>query len=174
MLCLQTNAVVTRDQFQILPMPKTVIAFINARAKKEGFLRGLDPALTVNKDGEINMDATTAPTLPEMMPIDERADIIPSAEKIIEQELGVDRLAVEIEFADTHTESNVDVPHIEDTTPPQLPDVFKEDAERGVRRSSRQARARTNTAYYTFLSNECDCENTITEKCIRKELASRV
>ena len=45
MWTLQTKAVVTRDQFRVLPTPDTVITHLNKLAAKDGFTRGCDPSL---------------------------------------------------------------------------------------------------------------------------------
>ena len=39
MLHLATNRVVTRDQFNVLPMPDLVVEYLTATARKEGYTR---------------------------------------------------------------------------------------------------------------------------------------
>lgn len=73
MLCLPTDAVVVRNQFVIIPMPDAVIAYLNAKAAKQGMKRGEDltlgPAFLPAED-----DDNEPNPLPEMMPIDGRED----------------------------------------------------------------------------------------------------
>ena len=50
MLCLQTQEVVTRDQFQILPMPNQVITQLNFMAAKDGLKRPQGTPINISSD----------------------------------------------------------------------------------------------------------------------------
>jgi hypothetical protein len=83
MWCLATDHTITRDQFQILPMPYLVIQHRTSLAASEGYLRTTDHELgaitAATPDEELQ---TTAP-LPDMMPIDNRPGIVQLADHYV-------------------------------------------------------------------------------------------
>ena len=79
MLCLATNAIVTRDQFVVLPMPDIVTKHITLAAETEGYSRSTDPMFdcaTSNTTAEEEKGAIDEQpkALPEMIDIDNRID----------------------------------------------------------------------------------------------------
>ena len=70
MWCLGTNSVVTRDQFQILPVTTELAKYITRLAEKHGFFRGMDPALEASSEPTAVDDTPPAVNnpLPDMMP----------------------------------------------------------------------------------------------------------
>jgi hypothetical protein len=79
MLKLRTMRPVTRQQFTVLPMPDTVINYLNAIAKEEGYQKGDDPSLE-NMAPPIEEDAERPkPKQASFQPL-ERPDAQPMAE----------------------------------------------------------------------------------------------
>jgi hypothetical protein len=82
MWTLRTKKVVIRDQFRVLPIPDIVIAHLDQLATADGYSRGSDPSLEnplpPDIEDDIEDDIADAiqklPALPDMMPIDGRAD----------------------------------------------------------------------------------------------------
>lgn len=73
---MATNTTVTRDQFTALPMPDIVCNYITSKALAEGYSRGVDPVLE-QIDSVTTDDGDDGVILPDMMPIDDRADVVP-------------------------------------------------------------------------------------------------
>ena len=76
---LRTKQVKVRDQFRVLPTPDIVIAHLNKLAASDGYSRGSDPSLDSSvplddEDDDIEDVLQQLPALPDMMPIDGRAD----------------------------------------------------------------------------------------------------
>lgn len=112
-LCLATNKVVTRDQFRILPMPSLAIDYINSLAAAEGYTRGFDPDISdtfLPSDDDLG-SADIA--LPDMMPIDGRADAVPLDDRSDHLDAGVIDVAPDREDNDV-TETSDDTPHSEE------------------------------------------------------------
>jgi hypothetical protein len=101
MWCLETDSVITRDQFTILPMTSELCRYITVLAERQGYTRGSDPSLTVAPHdlAADEDDARVATDLPlaDMMPIESRqanplptqvhrneADPLPNAAGVIE------------------------------------------------------------------------------------------
>lgn len=78
---LASNSVITRDQFQLLPMTGELCKYITLLAEKQGYTRGSDPGLLGSADpvdfAAAEGEAGDNP-LPDMMPIDGR-QLIPPA-----------------------------------------------------------------------------------------------
>jgi predicted lactoylglutathione lyase len=70
MWCLATDHTITRDQFQILPMPDLVIQHITSLAASEGYLRTTDLDLGAITTTTPDQDLQTTAPLPDMTPID--------------------------------------------------------------------------------------------------------
>ena len=126
MWCLNTNAVITRDQFTILPMPDVVSNYITARAEKEGYSRSEDPVMDSSLFDQDNDDveADLAPLLPDMIAIDNRDDgIVPQARDtsvVLDAGVGVTGVANEVTVAETGA-ANIEATEI--TTIEQSPKV---------------------------------------------------
>ena len=76
---LGTKQVKVRDRFRVLPTPDIVIAHLNKLAASDGYSRGSDPSLDSSvplddEDDDIEDVLQQLPALPDMMPIDGRAD----------------------------------------------------------------------------------------------------
>jgi Reverse transcriptase (RNA-dependent DNA polymerase) len=80
MWCLATNAVVTRDQFKILPMPDLVIAHITSLAEAQGYTRGNDPDIGPLETDRDDRDLQLAAPLPDMMAIEGRNGVVQLAD----------------------------------------------------------------------------------------------
>ena len=80
MWCIQSDRVITRDQFTILPMPDLLIAAINKRAEKEGYARGSEPNFKSVAEQGTDGEEPGPPQEATMMPIDGRADAVPPTE----------------------------------------------------------------------------------------------
>jgi hypothetical protein len=85
-MSLETLKRVTGDHFTLMPTPQSVCEYITALALSEGFTRTgykqeLDQSLAAFDvpDGDSDPAPEALPRLPEMMPIDGRADVLPSA-----------------------------------------------------------------------------------------------
>jgi len=82
MWCLGTNAVVTRDQFTILPMTSELCNYITVIATKQGYSRGNDPGMegvaapldfNSHASSDDEDDAVAGAPLPDTMPIETRS-----------------------------------------------------------------------------------------------------
>lgn len=68
-----TNAIITRDQMKILPMPDLVITHITSLAASESFIRGIDPDVgALESKIDDDRDMHLAAPLPDMMAIGDR------------------------------------------------------------------------------------------------------
>ena len=75
MLNLKTGMIVARDQFVISPWPDHLLQRVTTQALRQGYTRGADPTLEAPTLLDEDEPAEPVP-LPEMMPIDGRADAL--------------------------------------------------------------------------------------------------
>ena len=108
MLSIATNKIVTRDNFIVLPMPTSVIAYLNKLAAKDGrFLSKIQ-----NVYNEIQyMHSVDKSTMPQFMPI-----LPPNAEPLERAETlePADIAMTQLVLADTPTEP------VPDIIPPEI------------------------------------------------------
>jgi hypothetical protein len=108
MWCLGTNAVVTRDQFTVLPLPDLVANYITSMAEDEGYKRGIDPDI-----GHLQQDVRldSAGILPDMMAMDDSGDGVQLADDVqIPPAAGVnDEIIVEAAVGDVVGDVEVEV-----------------------------------------------------------------